>query len=234
MGFQWDWLLPYLAVPYVPTLGPIHPDALSAERFNDILNVADSGKFLPYDKDRRWSSTKAERVLVDDIEHTARQTLIPTVLRRGLGTVKVHVYGADPDALTTAADLAHKLCAVHNAQTPRIVWLLGPEQPDQYAQGTRVQLKDFAAGAGAAPAFLAQEYGQLSPASRTDFAGFAQRMAGDGFAFLYEQMQAGAVGPVLTVVHEGRVAGAIGPMETMTEFEGEGRIGVRGRENGYS
>lgn len=38
-------------------------------------------------------------------------------------------------------------------------------------------------------------------------------MASDGFVFLYEQMQAGTVGPVLTAVVDGSVAGAIGPME---------------------
>jgi hypothetical protein len=36
-------------------------------------------------------------------------------------------------------------------------------------------------------------------------------MAPDGFAFLYERMQAGTVGPVLTAVLNGKVAGAIGP-----------------------
>ncbi|MGH3697285.1 MAG: hypothetical protein ACRDRX_25425 [Pseudonocardiaceae bacterium] len=31
MRFQWDWLRRALCVPYVPTLGPVHPAALSAE-----------------------------------------------------------------------------------------------------------------------------------------------------------------------------------------------------------
>ncbi|SED64855.1 Acetyltransferase (GNAT) family protein [Streptomyces sp. 3213] len=38
-------------------------------------------------------------------------------------------------------------------------------------------------------------------------------MAPDGFAFLYEQMQAGSVGPILIAVLDGKVASAIGPME---------------------
>ncbi|MFF0111066.1 GNAT family N-acetyltransferase [Streptomyces prasinus] len=37
-------------------------------------------------------------------------------------------------------------------------------------------------------------------------------------------MQAGAVGPVLTALHDGRVAGAIGPMETMADAAGRARL----------
>ncbi|MFD7052171.1 hypothetical protein ACFWBS_28340 [Streptomyces mirabilis] len=54
------------------------------------------------------------------------------------------------------------------------------------------------------------------------FAVFGELMAADGFAFLHEQMRAGTVGPVLTVLHDGRVAGAIGPMETMADPDGGG------------
>ncbi|MFE3410514.1 GNAT family N-acetyltransferase [Streptomyces mirabilis] len=49
-------------------------------------------------------------------------------------------------------------------------------------------------------------------------------MAADGFAFLYEQMQAGNVGLVLTVLHGGRMADAIGPMETMPDANGMVRL----------
>ncbi|MFB9575453.1 GNAT family N-acetyltransferase [Streptomyces yanii] len=90
--------------------------------------------------------------------------------------------------------------------------------------GTRVQLKDFSTGPGKAPAAPVQEYKQLPEDVRADFAAFAEQMAADGFAVLYEQMQAGTVGPVLTVLHDGHVAGAIGPMETMTDPSGAARL----------
>ncbi|WP_392876453.1 hypothetical protein [Streptomyces sp. LN499] len=44
------------------------------------------------------------------------------------------------------------------------------------------------------------------------------------FAFLYERMQAGTVGPVLTVLHDGHVVGAIGPMETRIDPGGAARL----------
>lgn len=37
-------------------------------------------------------------------------------------------------------------------------------------------------------------------------------------------MQAGNVGPVLTVTHDGQVAGAIGPMETITDSAGRTQL----------
>lgn len=217
MGFDWDWLRPHLTVPYVPTIGPIHPSALTQERFEDILTASGGGRFLPYDKDSRWSAVKQERVLAEDIEHTSSKTFVPTLARRGHNTVKVHVYSSEADALISAAECAKKLCAAHDAEVARVVWFLGPEHAERYVRGTRVQLKDFTAGAGACPGKDIREYEELP---REAQAGFAEFLAGDGFAFLYEQMQVGHVGPVVTVSHEGQVAGVIGPMETMLDAIG--------------
>jgi GNAT superfamily N-acetyltransferase len=222
MRFRWGWIEPVMPVPYVPTLGPARPGDPLPELFEAVVEVAGTGRFLPYDKDRRWFDRKAERVLVDAIEHDRRQTLLPTLAERGAGVVKVHVYGEAPDSLSSGADLARKLAAVHGAARARVVWFLGPEQPEAYAHGTRVQLKDFAQGPGEAPGMPVHEDKQLSQGA--GFAQFAEEMAGEGFAFLHEQMQAGAVGPVLTVLHDGRVAGAIGPMETMADASGAARL----------
>ncbi|MFI1032368.1 GNAT family N-acetyltransferase [Streptomyces sp. NPDC020951] len=224
MRFCWGWIEAVMPVPYVPTLGPVRRDDPLPDLLEAVVETAGTGRFLPYDKDRRWSDTKAERVLADAIEHDQHQTLVPTLLERGHGTVKVHVYGAEPDSLTAGADLARKLAAVHSAGRARIVWFLGPDRPDAHAQGaTRVQLKDFTAfGPGPAPDAQVRDYKQLPDPDR--FAVFAELMAEDGFAFLYGQMRAGTVGPVLTVLDKGSVAGAIGPMETMTDPTGRARL----------
>jgi len=212
-----------MPVPYVPTLGPVRQGDPIPGLLEAVLDIAGTGRFLPYDKDRRWSARKAERILVDAIEHDQRQTLVPTLTERGAGVVKVHVHGAALDSLSVGADLARKLAAVHGTARARVVWFLGPEQPEAYAQGgTRVQLKDFAEGPGHAPGGQVYEAKQLHEGS--GFAEFAEQMAADGFAFLYQRMQAGTVGPVLTVLHDGRVAGAIGPMETMADAIGAARL----------
>jgi hypothetical protein len=224
MRFRWGWIEPVMPVPYVPTLGPVLQSDRLPDLFEAVVEIAGTGRFLPYDKDRRWSAVKAERVLVDAVEHDRRQTLVPTLTERGAGVVKVHVFGAEPDSLTAGAELARKLAAVHGVAKARVVWFLGREQPEAYAQGvgTRVQLKDFAQGPGEAPGVSVHQDKQLHEAA--GFGEFADQMAADGFAFLYQQMQAGTVGPVLTVLHDGRVAGAIGPMELMADPAGHARL----------
>ncbi|MEU6381854.1 GNAT family N-acetyltransferase [Streptomyces sp. NPDC046909] len=214
MRFRWEWLRPVLTVPYVPTLGPVHPSVLTEDLFADILVAAERQRFLRYDKDVRWSDAKDETVLTQDIAHRAGETLIPTLVRRGQVTVKVHVFGMEPDSRSVAAELAAKLCATHGAAKSRVVWFLGPEQDTYDGPCTRVQLKDFTTQLCTEPEpGVVSAFEDCPTPVRADFGAFAQRMAADGFAFLHRQMQAGVVGPVLVATHEGRVAGAIGPME---------------------
>ncbi|MGW1616385.1 GNAT family N-acetyltransferase [Streptomyces sp. NPDC002285] len=218
MRFSWDLIQPVMPVPYVPTLGPVRQDDPVHELFEAVVETAATDRFLPYDKDQRWFETKTERVMADAIEHDRHLTLIPTLADRAGGVVKVHVYGSAPDSLSVGADLARKLAATHAARQARIVWFLGPDQPEEYAHGvgTRVQLKDFTHGPGQAPDAQVLECKELPELDRFEI--FAKLMAEDGFAFLYGQMQAGTVGPVLIVLDEGTVVGAIGPMETSLGF----------------
>ncbi|MGW7359785.1 GNAT family N-acetyltransferase [Streptomyces sp. NPDC054802] len=226
MHLNWDWMQPVMPVPFVPTLGPVHPVGPLPRLFTAAAGVADNGEFLPYDKDRRWSHTKTERILTGAVRHDARQTFIPTLSDRGRGTVKVYVYGK-PDALADAAELARELAAAHQAGAARIVWFLGPDQPEQSAAavGTRVQMKDFTSpGPEALPTAAVRPYDGQPETVKATFGAFAEDMKADGLEFLHEQMTAGTVGPVLTVAWDGHVAGAIGPMETMTDEAGRTRL----------
>ncbi|MFC8520324.1 GNAT family N-acetyltransferase [Streptomyces sp. NPDC057257] len=211
MRFRWDWLRPVVTVPFVPTIGPVHPSVFTEDLFTDTLTAASREQFLRYDKDLRWSDSKDETVLVEDIVHRPGETLIPTLLRRGGGTVKVHVYGMQPESPLVASELAQKLAAQHSASKARIVRFLGPEAPD--GRGTRIQLKDFTAAPCPAPDGPVRPFTEWPPDVRDSFEDFADEMAADGFAFLYRQMLTGNIGPVLTAVVNGTVAGAIGPME---------------------
>lgn len=223
MRFHWGWIEPVMPVPYIPTLGPVRREDPLPDLLDAVVANAASGRVLPYDKDGRWSATKLERVVVDAIEHDQHRTLVPTFLERGAGTVKVHVYGNGHDALSAGADLARNVAAVHGAGRARVVSFLGRDQAEEIARGAvRVQLKDFRDGPGQAPARRVWEYKQLAEPER--FAVFAEQMHPDGFGFLYEQLQAGTAGPVLTVLDKGYIAGAIGPMETMTDPTGRPRL----------
>lgn len=212
-----------MPVPYVPTLGPVHPGSPFPDLFDAVVEAAGTDRFLPHDKDRRWSDRKSEQVLVDAIQHHQRQTLVPTLVDRGARTVRVHAYTSVPESLAAASDLARHLAHVHGAARARVVSFLAPGQPDELAQGgVRVQLRDLTAGPGPVPGIPVQDSRQ-SPAG-AGFGVFAAAMAADGFAFLHERMRAGKTGPVLTVVHEGQVAGVIGPMETMPDATGTLRL----------
>ncbi|MFD3537605.1 hypothetical protein [Streptomyces sp. NPDC058664] len=127
MFFRWDWLRPALTAPIVPTLGPVYPDALTVDIFEDTLGVAVTGDFLPYDKDQRWGGEKAEAVLCSDVVHQSDHTLIPALTRRGRGTVKAFAYGHHSSIMAEAAELATKFATVHDAVNAQIVRPLGPE-----------------------------------------------------------------------------------------------------------
>lgn len=68
-----------------------------------VLAASADQRFLRYDKDIRWSEHEAERVLVEGIVHQPGETLIPSFLRRGYGTVKVHIYGTKQPTASSAA-----------------------------------------------------------------------------------------------------------------------------------
>ncbi len=225
MRFQWDWLSPVVTVPYVPTLGPVHPAGLGPELFTDVVAVAGTGRFLAHDKDRRWSDTKVESVLPLDIDHQRGLTLIPTLTRRGAGTVKVHLYGGGPGALAEAAELAAKLAAAHGVGTARVVSFQAPgEAPRTGTACTRVQFREFAADRLTAAPNHVQPLGSRPEVVQATFTEFAEKLSGEGFAFLHSRMQAGGVGPVLVTETDGTISGAIGPMETMADHHGRARL----------
>ncbi|MFB7947435.1 GNAT family N-acetyltransferase [Kitasatospora phosalacinea] len=226
MRLTWDWMSPVVTVPFVPTLGPVHPDALTPGLFADVIDVAGTGRFLAHDKDRRWSDTKDETVLPLDIVHRPCLTLVPTLSTRGTGTLKVHLYGDPVDGRQEAADLAAKLAATHGAARARVLSFQAPGEVARAAAGacTRVQLREFAPDRPTVRPDAVRPLDAHPEAVRATFADFADKLAGDGFAFLHSRLQTGAVGPVLVTAADGRITGAIGPMETMPDPVGRTRL----------
>ncbi|MFJ2004837.1 GNAT family N-acetyltransferase [Streptomyces chartreusis] len=223
MLFRWDWLRPVLTAPIVPTLGPVHPHALTVDLFEDIRTAAATDRyFLYYDKDRRWSSEKDETVLADAVVHRPGHTLIPTLSNRGRGTVKVFAYGHQVDVLGQAAELAGKLAAEHGVPGARVVRPLGPEATP--ADGVRIQLQDFAVRRCDAPGGPVRPFTEWPATVRDTFEPYAKTMAADGLSFLHTQILAGRCGPVLTAALDGRVVGAIGPMEIRPDAIGHRQL----------
>lgn len=225
MRLHWDWLSPVVTVPYVPTIGPVHPGTLRPELFADVLAVAGTGRFLPHDKDQRWAATKDETVLVDAIIHRPGRTVIPTLVRRGRATVKLHHYASTAPDLTELRDVAAKLQAAHGAEAARVIWFQTEASAVPVgASCTRIQLKAFD-HPEPRQATAVRDLRDLQPTVAATFAEFSHQMAADGFAFLWSRFRAGALdGPILTITAEERVVGAIGPMDIMKDSEGTARL----------
>ncbi|MFC3456092.1 hypothetical protein [Amycolatopsis speibonae] len=92
MRFRPQWLRRVLHLPYVPTLGPVHPDTFEPEVFDEVLSAAAAGVMLAFDKESRWSATESETVLTDEIVHRPDLTIIPALSRRGKAVIKTYVY----------------------------------------------------------------------------------------------------------------------------------------------
>lgn len=231
MRFRPEWLRRVLHVPYVPTLGPVHPDALDPEVFDEVIAATVAGVMLPFDKDRRWSISKAETVLVDEIVHRPDLTIVPTVSRRGRGTIKTHVYGpTKPDTAALRA-ATRRWCATYGARTGRVVWFHPDTTPDEdaghvgQAATSRVLLKVFGTALVtdtlAASGTSIIDLDTAAPTVRDTFTGFAEQLAEAGFGFLHRRWRAqGVDGPILVAINSDRVIGAIGPLATMTDRQG--------------
>src|SRR5256885_3619306 len=107
------WLRRVLQVPVVPTLGPVHRGTLGPEIFDEVVAAARTGEMLPFDKERRWSTSKSETVLVDEIVHRPDLTIIPTLSRRGSGMIKTHVYSVTTPNTAALRTATQRCCASH-------------------------------------------------------------------------------------------------------------------------
>jgi hypothetical protein len=152
MGLRWDWLQPVTTVPCVPALGLAHQQAITPGLFDDVIEIAGTGRFLPHDKDRRWADRKGEHVLAGAITQEPGLVLIPTFSTRR-ECVKVHVYSQDPRAaLDRGTELGRRLCEQHDARRGRLVWFPPPgSDPDPVAACTRIQMRTFGPGQPARP-----------------------------------------------------------------------------------
>ncbi|MEU0511628.1 GNAT family N-acetyltransferase [Amycolatopsis sp. NPDC006125] len=223
MHLRADWMSRVLTVPYIPVLGPTHPDLCTPEMFTelfaDVLTASRAGVALPFDKDRRWSPAKADMVLVDEILHRPDHTIIPVLSRRGGGTVKTYFYGDSPDfdALRAAT---RRWCRTLDAASGRVIWF----STNVTGQGnhTRVLLKDFnhpAPEPPRGPAVTDLDDCDLEVAAT--FTAFATAMAHHGFDFLRQRRDAGHPdGPILVTQADRHVVGAIGPLTIMPDRSG--------------
>jgi GNAT superfamily N-acetyltransferase len=222
--FQREWLGRVLRVPYIPTLGPVHPDTLCPKLFDDVLAASRTGQALPFDKDRRWSQRKDHALLAEEIIHQPDRTIIPTVSRRNGGTVSTYYYGTQPPDLAALLVATRQCCGLFGARAGRVIWF-DPSGPAPAATlCTRLLLKVFGAQQRPQerPPDPIQVLDTCPPAVRASFAEFAQQLPATGFLFLHRRWRAGHLdGPILVALAQGRIIGAIGPLNTLPDRRGQ-------------
>lgn len=211
-----------LRVPYVPTLGPVHPDTLSPELFDDVVVASQTGRVLPFDKARRWSPRGHHTVLLEEIIHQPDRTIIPTVSRRAGGMVKTYYYGLAPPDLTALVAATRQWCGFSSAQGGRVIWFDPAAPAPEATSCTRVLLKVFSAPQPTRPhSGRVMALDDCCRAVRATFADFAQRLRATGFGFLHQRWVAGRIdGPVLVAIADHRIIGAIGPLNTLPDRHG--------------
>lgn len=211
-----EWLSRTITVPYLPTLGPVHPDTDLAALLNAVHTV-EPGVFLPYDKMRRWYPAKDEHVLPELTEHTERHTRVITINRRGAGSLRLHHYASEAPSLVEARETAGKLAAGHGTATATVIWTQ-QHPPRPPATATRVWLAPTAEHT-ATPSVEIVELEACPQRIRDTFTQFALS-CGDAGMTAFEQRVVAAgcpIGPILTAIARDRVIGAIGPMETQLD-----------------
>jgi GNAT superfamily N-acetyltransferase len=215
MRFRWDWLHPVMRTPYVPTLGPVRPAALSISVFDAIVSVANTGAILPYDKDCRWWAAKDERVIVEEIIHSPGLTIIPTLATRGRGVARIYQYSPGAPEPDKTAALLRTLRVKYEAEVARAVWF----QNAPHGARTRLMLKTYTERDGARNCGHVSELESCKVAGT--FPAFARQAGEGGFAFLHQRMTAGRNdGPILVAVEDQRIVGAVGPLATLADATG--------------
>ena len=186
MGLRWDWLSPVMTAPYVPTLGPVHPVAVSPGLFADVIGMAATSRFLPHDKDRRWADRKDEQVLAGAITQEPGLVLVPTLSTRRAPCVKVYLYSQHSrGALSQAAELGRRLCDEHGA-AKGLIWFLPPgSDADPVAACTRIQMRTFGPGDHVPSSAPEAEHGvvplgEVAESVRATFSVFAEKLAAEG------------------------------------------------------
>ncbi len=223
MRFQRDWLRRVLTVPYIPTLGPVHPDTFTPALFEEAVAASAAGRVLPFDKDSRWSDRKHDTVLADEVVHQPECTIIPVLSRRGTGAIKTYYYGTQAPDHAALRAATRRWCIAYGAAAGRVIWFDAAAPAAEATASTRVLLKVFGTSSQSSQPEpgLVHTLDDCPAVVRATFTEFAQQLADTGFGFLHRHWQAGQLdGPILTTVERNRVVGAIGPLRTLPDPHG--------------
>lgn len=217
--------MPQVTVGYVPTLGVVHPDAITPRLFEMVCAIAGTGRFLPYDPHRYWLARKPASVLADQVHHTPDRTVIPVLDQHTDRTLTAYHYAPAPPDIRAARRRVRRLAARVRARHAGVVFFTPHDRPRDGVVATRVMLRELTDPVPPpASTIEVRRLHGCPPAIQDTFAAFA-RDADPAMAFLGRRWRRGTVdGPILVAVHGGLVVGACGPLRTAPDPAGRLRL----------
>lgn len=201
-----------ITVPYLPLLGPVHPDCLDEPLLADVFRIGASDGLLPYDKDRRWYATKPERILAETIFRKSTGIIIP-LINRDKARLRLLCYGV------VASDDLDQYAAAIITSYPDFHVTVTSFVPAAAAGETAaiIFLKSFTPS-DVQPADPSVE--RVGAADTSDLASLAADEENGGFRFLAREYGARALGPTFVIHDHGEVVAAVGPIDTMMDSAG--------------
>jgi len=209
-------LVKHMRVPFVPTIGAVHPSALAAS-VAGVLSHFDENNFLPYDKGRRWYTERREIVLIKYIYQDKWQTIIPTFMKTENRCIKYYCYSfsdstAPPDLLRAQIRDLHPKAeekilkfSKDSKNADSVVFLAEVKKLKSIPQGEIYSLASL-------PGFVQTTLSLLAK----------DAIDNGGFEFVWERYKSGIDdGEILVSLLDGRISGAVGPLKIMEDALGQ-------------
>lgn len=192
------------SVPFLPVLGPVHPDEMRSELLRAIYDSSQQNKLLPYDKATRWRDLPDERIVENGITATSSGQVIITETKLG---ARQYIYGdapwvLDPEAITFTFSESPIAREVNEACTAIFL--------DSYKSGDEQFTDEHIVEAHILSSDLRVQVGNIGE---------------PGLKMLVERdLVTSQIEPTLIYVKNGRVLGAIGPCTILKDSRGVKRL----------
>jgi len=201
----------HITVPYLPILGPVHPESITTKLITDLFCVGPTGNLLPYDKDCRWYSHKAEKLLLEHALHLKNGLILPTY-NSATRRIKLYCYGdvkkSDVTFLSKKIQLQGTHISVITYNQPIFadsssvaVFLKNLKQSDMQDKCENIEI--------------------LKQTNAKDLMALAVNPENEGFLFLSKRYGDGKLGPIFVSRRNGVLAGAIGPIDITKDSLGK-------------
>lgn len=208
-------MLRHMDVPFVPTLGCVHPNCLEVA-ITDVFNMSNTANFLEYDKDIRWYSQKKETVLFEYIYQDDRQTIVPTVLNNDY--IKYYRYRFGYCGESGLKDLQNRLSRLFPKANTQVLSFNTKENLEYDTIIFLLELDNI----NPVPKTKIKLFSETSKTVQSTLPDLARDEENSGFSFIYDRFLNGFDdGDILVSVHNNKINGAVAPLKIVKDAIGQ-------------